>query len=387
MSNKPDKPETPGVVLLVGGLAESLVNFRAPLIRAIVSQGYRVIAVAPGPFSAETKDALCALGAEPVDVELNRLSLNPLRDLRFFWAIRSLVRRVRPCAFLAYTVKPVVFGGLAAWVGRVPSRVAWITGLGNAFSGGTGIRSVLLKFVVGNLYRVSLATYHCVLFQNRDDLDLFRCRRIIGSRRRVAITAGSGIDTRRYAISALPDGPVFLMAARLLIEKGVYDFVAAAEELKRRYPNARFLLAGDTGWGSSCVTEEEVETWRQRGTIEYLGWVKDIRPVLAECRVFVLPSFYREGVPRSVLEALSMGRPVITTDSPGCRDTIEHDRSGKLIPVRDPKALAAAMEQFILDKDLAVRFGVSARARAVEVFDVEKVSAVVMRHLGLEVPS
>ena len=370
-------------VLIIGGFAESLLNFRAPVIRALKAQGCRVVVSAPAPFPGQHIQALQAMAAEIRPIRLSRTGLNPLADLLTVWSIWKVIREVRPQAMLAYTVKPVIFGGIAAALARVPRRCAWITGLGFAFSEGTGLKKRLIRSVMTVLYRVSLRRYNAVLFQNNDDQTLFRELGLVGAQQRVEVTAGSGIDTERYQVTDLPTAPVFLMAARLLRDKGVAEYVRAAALLRARHPEVRCLLAGDLDPGPDSVTQNELEDWQQEGNIEYLGWQSDIRLALAQCRIYVLPSYYREGLPRSILEAMAMGRPVITTEAPGCRDAVEAGKNGLLVPVRDAVALAAAMEVLVLDPGLAQAMGHFGRDLSVSKFEARKVSAQVVAAMGI----
>lgn len=368
--------------LIVGGFADSLLNFRAPVIRALRANGCRVVVSAPEPFSKELIRGLQELGAEIRPIRLSRTGLNPIADLISVWSIWRVMREFKPQAVMTYTAKPVIFGGIAAMLAGVPRRCAWITGLGFAFTEGPGVARQLIRAVMKTLYRATLRRYHAVLFQNRDDMALFRKLGLFDSQQYVDVTAGSGIDTTQYAVTPLPDAPVFLMAARLLREKGVEDYVVAARLLRTRFPHVRCLLAGGLDPSPGSVTADELESWQQEGDIEYLGWLSDIRTVIAQCRVYVLPSF-REGLPRSILEAMAMGRPVITTDAPGCRDTVVEGSNGLLVPVRDAEALAKAMEKFVVDPDLAVSMGMSGRDHATGKFEARQVSARVVAAMGM----
>lgn len=369
--------------LIVGGFADSLLNFRAPVIRALRTSGCRVVVSAPEPFSEELIHGLQALGAEIRPIHLSRAGLNPIADLISVWSIWRVMREFKPQAVMTYTAKPVIFGGIAAMLAGVPRRCAWITGLGFAFIEGAGIKRRLLRTIMETLYRATLRRYSAVLFQNCDDMELFLKLGLIDGRQQVDVTAGSGIDTTHYAVAPLPEAPVFLMAARLLREKGVEDYVAAARLLRMRFPEVRCLLAGDLDPSPGSVTAEELENWRRQGDIEYLGWMSDIRTAITQCRIYVLPSYYREGVPRSILEAMAMGRPVITTDAPGCRDTVVAGSNGLLVPVRDAAALAKAMERFILSPELAVSMGNSGRDHATGKFEARQVSALVVAAMGM----
>ena len=366
-------------VAVVGGFAPSLINFRGPLLRSLVESGHEVIAAAPH-VSVEVWQALEALGSVCREVPMKRVGLSPLGDLRTLFSLLRLFREARPDVFLGYTIKPVIWGLLAARIARV-RRMAMITGLGYAFMEGGGLRQRLVLRLVCFLYRRALVGAHVVMFQNLDDRAEFEQRGLLPSSVEVVMINGSGVDTQHYAAAALPQAPVFLLLARLLGDKGIREYVAAVRILRTRYPQARFLLAGPLDSNPAAIGETELHQWQREGDIEYFGSLDDVRPALAQCRVYVLPS-YREGTPRSVLEAMSVGRPVITSDAPGCRETVEEGVNGFLLPVRDTDALARAMERFILEPELAERMGQESRRIAEEKYDVHKVNAVIMRAMG-----
>jgi glycosyltransferase involved in cell wall biosynthesis len=256
-----------------------------------------------------------------------------------------------------------------------------IEGLGYAF-GGVSWQKRPVGLIVRNLYRMALKFSAGVFFLNPDDRDLFLKLGLIPREVKTTLLNGIGVDLDWYSPCVLPDRPVFLLIARLLVDKGLREYYQAAKQLKSRYPQARFLLAGDLDENPMCIRAKELETWRLDGAIEYLGHLDDVRPAFAAARVYVLPS-YREGTPRTVLEAMAMGRPIVTTDAPGCRETVVEGRNGFLVPVRDVEALAVAMERFILEPELAERMGKESLAIAREKYDVHKINAVIMRVMGV----
>lgn len=367
-------PAPSKTIVVAGGLAESLINFRGPLLKTLVQRGWRVVAVAPD--DGVTGAALAAIGVEFAPLPLARAGMNPLTDLGTLLHFWRLLRRIRPQVCLFYTIKPVIYGSLAAWLARVPRRISMITGLGYAFTDGSGGRALVLK-VVQRLYRLALWRNQRVIFQNPDDLQLFVERRLVRSAAQCLRVHGSGVDLGHYRPAALPPAPVFLLVGRLLADKGVREFAAAARELKVRYPEARFQLVGWLDSNPSAIRQQELDEWVASGTIEFLGRLSDVRPALQQCSVYVLPS-YREGTPRSVLEALAMGRPVVTTDAPGCRETVVNGVNGWLVPVRDAAALANAMRRLIEDAALRQQMGDAGLAMARELYDVHKVNAAII---------
>lgn len=367
-------------IVIVGGFAESLVNFRGPLIRAMAQAGHSVTACAPDASPA-LRAALAELGADYRDVPIDRAGLNPLRDARTVGALVRLFRGLRPDAVLSYTIKPVIYGSLAArWAG-VPAVFSMITGLGFAFQGETAAQRALGRLVRAP-YRWSLAGNRAVFFQNPDDWALFRRLRILRRAEQAVLINGSGVDVERFRPAPLPERPAFLLIARLLKAKGVREYVEAARAVKRAHPEVPFHLVGWIDPTPDAIREEELRGWTAEGVVEYAGRVDDVRPELAKASVYVLPS-YAEGTPRTVLEAMAMGRAVITTDAPGCRETVRDGWNGLLVPPRNAAALSAAMEKLLGDQALVAEMGRRSRELAVERYDVRKVNAVILQAMGL----
>lgn len=372
--------------MLLGGFAESLLNFRGSLIDALLARGLEVHVAAPGLHpGTSVHDALVARGVIPHDVPLQRTGMNPVADLGAVWYLWRLMRRVQPDCCLGYTIKPVIYGSLAAWLAGVPQRNALITGLGYAFQEGTvGLRGTLVRRVARVLYAVALRVTHKVFFQNPDDEALFRSLGLLRSGTASVVVNGSGVDIQHFAVTPMPSGQVrFLMVARLLGAKGVREYALAAERVRTVYPEVSCALAGWIDEGPDAIAQSELDAWVDSGTLDYLGRLDDVRPALAACSVYVLPS-YREGTPRTVLEAMSVGRPIITTDAPGCRETVREGRNGFLIPVQSVDLLAAAMRRFIENPDLAPAMGLRSREMAETRYDVHRVNQTMLREMSLD---
>lgn len=366
-------------VAVFGSLPESLINFRGPMLKAMVAAGHEVHAVSP-TCSSELIDALAAIGVRHHAVPLSRTGMNPLRDLSTVIALLPLLRSLRPDHLLAYTIKPVIYGGIAARLAGVPF-FAMITGLGYTFAGQGG-KARLLGQLARILYRLALAGARRVFFQNADNLAVFRRYNLLGSDDQAVLIAGSGIDLARYAEAPLPAAPHFLMIARLLRDKGVVEYVEAARQVKARYPQARFRLAGWLDDNPAAISRGELDGWVQEGVVEYLGLLADVRPALQDCAVYVLPS-YHEGMPRTVLEAMAMGRPVITTDVSGCRETVQDGENGLLVPAADAAALAAAMLRILAQPERIPVMGQASRRLAESRFDVDKVNRIILQTMEL----
>jgi len=279
------------------------------------------------------------LGVERVPIEIDRAGLNPFTDFKLLLRYRSLLKRLRPAAYLGYTIKPNIYGSLAATSLGIPA-LPNVSGLGTAFIRGGGLQALVTR-----LYRIGFARAPAVFFQNEEDRDLFVGRRIV-RRDQTRVLPGSGVDLDQFAPALLPEGPpVFLFIGRLLRDKGVVEFVEAARSVRREYPDARFQLLGGLDEGNrTAIRQPALDSWLAEGIVEHLGTADDVRPFIAAATAVVLPS-YREGLPRSLLEAAAMARPLIASDVPGCRDVIEDGVNGYLCNVRDAAALADAMRR------------------------------------------
>lgn len=360
-------------VAVIAGYAPSLLNFRGPLIRTLRERGHEVIAFAP-EHDVETATELLKLGVRYHPVPFERNGLNPLADLRGTRELTALLRRERPDVVFAYTVKPVVFGSFAARAAGIRRIYSMITGLGYTFTPEDG-RTRVLNVLVRGLYGAALRFNRRAIFQNPDDRAVFTRGHLVDEDR-TCLVNGSGVDLDHYAPAPLPPGPpTFLLLSRLLRVKGVLEYVQAARQLTQQLGpgRARFVLVGPLDTNPSGITQADLDAWQAEGVVEYLGSTTDVRPALAACHVFVLPS-YGEGVPRTVLEALATGRAVVTTDAPGCRETVVPGRNGLLIPTKDPAALAAAMRLFIDDPSLAQRMGEASLELARQKYDVRLVN-------------
>lgn len=364
---------------LIAGYADSLITFRGSLMAALTKSGVSVTAIAPD-IASSMGARLQAIGVEPVSVKVQRTGVNPLHDIAYAARLYRVLRNLETETVLAYTIKPVIYGTVAAWLARVPRRYALVTGLGYAF---TGSRKGMVQRIVSVLYRFALARAHKVFFQNPDDERLFRQLGILPAAVPSVVVNGSGVDVGAYAFQSIASGaPTFLMIGRLLGDKGVREYAVAARRIKTSMPSARFQLVGWIDSNPDAIAQAELDAWIAEGTLEFLGKLDDVRPAMAAAAVYVLPS-YREGTPRTVLEAMAMGRPVITTDAPGCRETVIDGDNGFLVPVKSVDALVEAMLKFIEDPMLASRMGKRSREIAEEKYDVHKVNAVMLREMGI----
>jgi len=376
--------------LIIASFLPSVLNFRGKLLEAIYQQGYEIHIIAPNltSFSAE-HEKLLNLGYFVHEVSMQRTGTNPVADLKTLRCMYTLIKKIKPAYVLSYTIKPIIYGTLAAWLAKVPNRYTLITGLGYAFQNveTQTKRSVFQKLVHG-LYRQALSRSHKAFFQNPDDLKLFQDLKLLNAQIPTVVVNGSGVNVADFNVLPLPvtvDQKVkisFLLIARLLVDKGVREYAEAAKVIKHKYPYVEFNLVGWIDENPSAIGQPELDQWIASNTLKYWGKLSDVRPAIAESSVYVLPS-YREGTPRTVLEAMAMGRAIITTDAPGCRETVTDGDNGFLVEVKSVENLVKAMEKLIVQPELIAQMGKRSREIALHKYDVHQVNAHMMQEMGL----
>ncbi len=370
---------TPRKILINGSYAPSLINFRGHLIRQMIARGHEVHVSAPN-FEKVTKDKLLEMGANVHEVEMQRTGVGISGDIRYFFQLRRLMRKVGAEFVLNYTIKPNIYGGLAAYSTGAESA-SIVSGLGYAFYETNGFLHGTVQAISRWLYKFATAANRVVVFQNPDDRDDFIEAGCLLDQNKARMINGSGVDTNYYGVATLPEAPIFLIIARLLVSKGVREYANAARIVMSKRPDCRFFIAGFLDGGPDSVSQNELNEWVGWG-IEFLGHLDDVRPAIESCSTYVLPS-YREGTPRTVLEASAMGRASIVTDVPGCREVVIDGITGFIVPVKEPAKLADAMLKFIDSPELRATMGMEARKFCQEKYDVEKVNRSLIAHLGL----
>jgi glycosyltransferase involved in cell wall biosynthesis len=378
-----NSPDTRPLVIVCANQAWNLVNFRAELISALVGAGCRVIAVAPSDPAMEAR--LADLGAEFKPLQIDAKGLAPHRDLATFLRIRALIKQLRPDAWLSWTIKPNIYGSLAAGLLSVPA-IPNVSGLGTVF-----IRRNLLTHAIKFLYRFGFRKATVVFFQNREDRNEF-VNGAMAADWQARLLPGSGIDTRHFIPpnGGRPRRRRFLMLSRVVADKGVREFVDAARQTRLVWPDAEFILMGEIGAPNrTAIARAEVESWVREGVIQHLQPVGDVRPHIADADFIVLPS-YREGLSRVLVEAGAMGRPAIATDVPGCRDIITDGVTGFLCSPRDAGALAAAFARAMQTSDSTwASMAQAARDRVETEYSAERVIGLylnAMRDAGIQFP-
>ena len=347
----------------------------------MIAAGHQVTALAPE--DEETRAELASWGVDYVVVPVKRNGRNPLVDLALVAALRRTFMQLNPDLLFSYTIKPVIYGSIAASLAGVPRIVSMVTGLGHYFTGeATRRRERVLRRVIRGLYKLGLSKNHAVIFQNPDDLNTFVDLGLV-ERGKTHRVYGSGVNLDHYPTSPLPDGPAkVLFMGRLLTTKGVPELIDAIRRIKASHPDVEFRLLGSVDTNPAGMTQSVVDGWVAEGIVEHVDFTEDVRPHLAWCNVFILPS-HREGTPRSVLEALATGRPVITTDAPGCRETVVHEKNGLLVPVNDPDAITQALLTLIESPELRQIYADESLALVRALYEVNKVNAEVMTAAGI----
>jgi glycosyltransferase involved in cell wall biosynthesis len=367
-------------IVIIGAYPNSIIGFRGPLISAFVKAGHDVT-VMTAPASEEVVSEVTALGASFRPYSVERNGLNPVADLRTLFEIKKALKSLKPDHVLAYTIKPIIWGGIAARFIGFKNFHAMITGLGYAFETGSFARN-LVNIIVKQLYKFSLTNAKSVIFQNQDNRQLFvelgladanKCYRVFGS----------GVDISAYQKQPLPEqATTFLLIARLLGDKGIREFAEAAKIVKQSYPNVKFQVLGPYDSSPDKISASEVAQWQKQGHIEYLGETDNVKPYIQACHIYTLPS-YHEGLPRTVLEAMSIGRPILTTDAVGCRDTVVKGENGWLVPPRDASALAVRMIWFIENPEQWQKMAAASRLMVEEKFNVTQVNEAISNIMQL----
>lgn len=369
-------------VLVIGAYTKSLITFRGEMLQKFLVNGHEVIAIAPD-HNTEVEKTLAEWGVQCFSVILNRVGFSPTQEIRTLLAIHTTIKKIKPDLVFSYTIKPVIYGSIAAsWAG-VPKIYSMITGLGWAFNSNPGFKGKLLRRIVIQLYKYSAKRNNALIFQNPDDQSLFVQLGIVEQDKSHRIY-GSGVDISHYSYSEPPLNPVrFLFIGRLIKEKGLLDFIEACSIIKNKYPDIQCDVLGRIDTNPGGITTEDLKSYTAAKIVNFHGQQEDVRPFLEQTSVFVLPSYYGEGTPRTALEAMAIGRPLIMGDSPGCRETVVEGENGYLVPVRNAAALAELMEKFIEDPGLITPMGKKSRQIAEDKYDVHKVNQDIVRILGL----
>lgn len=357
----------------------SLFWFRTDMMTEFIKRGYNVYALGNEEESKWT-DKFANNGIVYQQISVNRNGVNFLQDKKTLDSIKKKLKAIMPDKIFTYQAKTVIYGSIAANRLGITEVYPLIAGMGSVFLNDS-LKTRILRTGMVALYKYSMRKCPAVFFQNHDDEKIFRDNKII-QKQKVVLIHGSGVNTDRFTESPLPDEPAFLCISRLIRDKGVYEYLAACRKLKAEYPDTRCLLVGPYDTNPSALRPEELQPFLDDGTIEYFGEQEDVRPYIEQSSVFVLPS-YREGTPKANLEAMSCGRAVITTDAPGCRETVIDGVNGFLVPVKDADAVYQKMKWFLENPASITDIGRKGRSMAEEIFDVKQVNSKICETMGL----
>lgn len=375
-------------IIIVGTVASSFYGFRADLIRELVSLDYEVYAFT-SEYRNDDLSKIRDLGAIPICYKLSRGGLNPFNDIKTIGSLTKKIKSLEPDIVFSYFSKPVILGTLAAKIANTPKVIGMLEGLGYTFTeqpNGITYKTKIIKSVQIGLYKLTLPQLDTLIFLNPDDpKDLLQKYGIKVNN--VEILGGIGLNLKTYPYQPIPNiqGPInFLFIARLIKEKGIRDFISAAKIVKLKYPDTKFTVLGSIDSSNmGGLTQLELDQLITSKIIDYPGYVTNIPEWIANSHVFVLPSYYREGVPRSTQEAMAIGRPIITTDVPGCRETVIDGHNGFLVEKWNPKALAKKMIYFIENPNQIEKMGLESYKIAQEKFDAHKVNKRLLKILGI----
>ncbi|MDC0534205.1 glycosyltransferase family 4 protein [Francisellaceae bacterium] len=368
-------------IVILASYAPSILNFRKELVLSLKKYG-KVTTLVPYE-SEDMKHQIQSLGVDYQEIPLSRRGLNPLKDIKLLKFLVRFHKKNQTDLVIGYTVKPVIYGSIAAKIAKVPSIYSIITGLGFAFIDKSSLKQKLIQKLIQKLYKNTLKYNQTVFFQNPDDLNLFRQLKILPKTAATQLINGSGVNLDYFEYKKdICLAPIrFLMIARIMQDKGVVEFIQAAKQVKQDYGNVEFHLVGFMDESNHHI-EQLINQCVEKKIINFHGELQDVRSILAQCSVYVLPS-YREGTPRSVLEAMSTGRAIITTDAPGCRETVQEGHNGYLVPIKYANHLAEAMIKLIETPDKIIEMGKNSRQLVEEKYDVHKVNQVILKTIGL----
>ncbi|TDO94097.1 glycosyltransferase involved in cell wall biosynthesis [Halanaerobium saccharolyticum] len=366
-------------ILVLSSHTKSLFWFRLDMMKSFIKNGHEVVAVGSESMN-EWKDKFKEHNIKYLSINVDRNGTNPLKDLKTLIELFKIIKNEKPEKIFSYQAKTVIYGSIAARIYGVKDIYSLIAGLGSIFRG-KGLKNRLIKTIMKFEYKLASKFNKKLFFQNNDDRNLFIKEGIVDKENTVIIN-GSGVNTNEFKSKPFPEVNAFLFIGRLIKDKGIIEYLEAAKKVKESYPNTRFLLVGPFDSNPSALRSEDLDPYISNDIIEYFGYQEDVRPYIEQSSVFVLPS-YHEGTPKTVLEAMAMGRPIITTDAPGCRETVDNGENGFLVKLKDADDLAEKMITLINDPKLQKQMGKKSLQIVKEKYDVEIVNKSIMEAMEL----
>lgn len=365
-------------ILIVSPKNKTVFNFRGDLIRDMISHGHEVMVT--GPNQDYVADVLALGVSEFIHVSLVKDNTSITGDLAYLRELIRVMKDKKPDMVFSYTIKPVIYGSIAAKTCGVSRIHAMVTGLGRVYAS-SGMKARIVRMITKVLYKTAFRACKNVIFQNADDIDELVTGGYLPKSKTVLVN-GSGVNMNRFIRTELPEEPVFLMVSRIIREKGVMEYCQAARTVKKTHPNSRFILLGGFDSSIGALKSEDIRPFIEDGSIEHPGEVKDPVAFYQKASVFVLPSYYREGLPRTLLEAMSCGRAIVTTDWPGCRVPVEDGVNGFMVPVKDAETLSDRLARLASDPDLRRRMGEAACESCSKLFEVGIINSHMRDALG-----
>lgn len=368
-----------GKILIISPQTKNLINFRADLICDIRKKGYDVTVVIP---EDESRDFFRKNGAKVRLINLDKNSASVGQTMAYYKNLKKIIKEEKPDKVFSYTIKPVIFGSMAAHKADVKEIYSLICGLGMLFCSDS-LKIKVLRFFAGRLYKHALKYNTKVIFQNKDDINEFvKCGYV--ERNKCELVNGSGVNMKKFVKNDLPKDKIsFLMVSRVLKEKGVMEYFEAAKLVKEKYPETRFSYIGQIDKNKNALPFDLLKSYVSSGVVEYVPETKEVEKYVAKCSVFVLPSYYREGIPKTLLEATAMGRPIITTKTPGCKETVIEGENGLFVKTRDAKDLAEKMIWMVEHKDKLQKMGDKSFEICKEKFEIGIIDEKMMGVMGM----
>lgn len=357
----------------------SLFWFRMDMMKEFIEKGHIVIALGADPES-EWKHKFYEQNIDYRQLNVSRNGVNPFEDLKTLFELCKFMKKERPDKIFTYQAKTVVYGSIAAKLNGITEVYSLVAGLGSVFRG-TGFKNRILKTIMKIEYKTACKYSKKVFFQNNDDQNEFVNNGLLTNEKCVIIN-GSGVNLEKFQQTPIPENPGFLYIGRLIKDKGVVEYLESCRAIKSKHPNVRCLLVGPYDSNPSALKPEELDPYIKEGIVEYFGEQQAVQPFISQCSTFVLPS-YHEGTPKTVLEAMAMGRAVITSNAPGCRDAVTNGLNGYLVDVKDINGIIEKMETLISNPDMNNRMGAQSLKIAREKYDVKIVNLSIMKTMQL----
>lgn len=366
--------------MVISSETSTMFFYRKDMMCEFLRQGNQVVAVGDAP-EKDWKDAYNYIGVSYRQIYVKRNGLNPADDIKTLMSLKKVISEEKPDKVFAYHSKSVVYGSIASRLNSIDEFYALIAGLGSIIRG-SGFKNSLIRTVLKEEYKLAFRLCKSVITHNSEDRQLLLDEKFTKDASKVKTVNGSGVNLDKFVYSQTKKTDIFLFIARLIGDKGIREYMSAAEIVKKTHPEAVFRIVGPYDTNPSAIKPEEMEKYVNAGIIEYVGELKDVTPQLNECMVFVLPS-YHEGTPKTVLEAMATGRPVITTDAPGCRAAVTDGENGYLVPVKDAESLAEKMIYLLENFDVAVKMGDTGRKIAEDKYDAVKVNRSILKIMDI----